>query len=112
MQITKRTIPDAVVLDVMGRLVAGGPEFDFETAVRQVLQAGHRAVVVNLKAVPCIDAAGIGALIGAACSARESGVPLAFAEPAARVRSLLSLTGVVRAIQVSPTLDAALAAVE
>ena len=98
MSISIRRAADVLVIDVSGRLVAGGPEFAFATETRRAIDDGHAAVVVNLAGVTALDAAGIGAIIGAIVAARERGVTVTIADAPPRVRRLLSLTGVWAAV--------------
>jgi len=100
MDITTRAALAGIVLDVDGRLIAGGPEFAFSTAVRRVIDDRPAALVVNLASVSMVDAAGVGAIIAAAVTARDRGVSFAIADPGTRVRTMLSITGVSRLVDV------------
>ena len=94
MEINTRETVNGVLLDVAGRLVAGGPEFAFSSAIRCAIDAGHPAIVVNLAHVSMVDAAGIGSIISTVVRARERGVSLVFERATPRVRTLLTVTGV------------------
>jgi anti-anti-sigma factor len=96
MEINTHETSNGVALDVAGRLVAGGPEFAFSSAIRRAIDAGHRAIVVNLAFVSTVDAAGIGAIISTVVRARERGVSLVFERATPRVHTLLTVTGVWR----------------
>jgi anti-anti-sigma factor len=83
-------LPPAVVLTVAGEVdIATWPKL-----VRQLhtlLDAGERKVVVDMSAVEFIDASGIGALVGAACIARDAGGTIALARPSRAVLRLLDI---------------------
>ena len=87
---TADRLPPAVVLAVSGEVdIATWPKL-----VRQLhtlMDAGERQVVVDMSAVELIDASGIGALVGAACIARDAGGTIALARPSRAVLRLLDI---------------------
>ena len=110
MLITEREYGAGVMLDVVGPLMAGAPQAMFRQAVVRALRAGYRRVVVNLKDMPSIDAAGIGALAEAVTTAQPLGVILVFAALSPRVRQLVAVTGVLGVLNIAETaVDAELA---
>jgi anti-anti-sigma regulatory factor len=84
---------DAIVLDVEGPLYGGGEGGDLDAAVRILIGAGHRRVVLNLAAAPAVDAAGIGRLTGLALALREAGGELTLVHVPRRVRQILRVVG-------------------
>jgi len=96
MTIITRRLNGGIVLEAGGRLVAGGPEFELEAAVRRAIDGGCGRVTIGLSAVSTIDAAGVGAIAAVLALARERRVPILLADPSPRVRTLLSITGVGR----------------
>ena len=68
-------------------------------------------VVIDLSAVPFMDSAGLGALIGGIRRAREQGGEVAVACSRPTLTRLLHTTGFDRIVPVVDTLDAAVAAV-
>jgi len=110
MLITEREYGAGVMLEVVGPLLAGAPQTMFRQAVVGALRAGYRRVVVNLKDMPSIDAAGIGALAEAVTTAQPLGVILVFAELSPRVRQLVAVTGLLAVLNIAKTaVDAELA---
>ena len=110
MLIIEREYGAGVMLDVVGPLLAGAPQTMFRQAVVGALRAGYRRVVVNLKDMPSIDAAGIGALAEAVSTAQPLGVILVFAALSPRVRQLVAVTGVLAVLKIAETaVDAELA---
>lgn len=73
--------------------------------------ATHPRVVIDLSAVPFMDSAGLGALIGGIRRAREHGGEVAVACSRPTLTKLLHTTGFDRIVPVTETLDAAVAAV-
>ena len=100
MHITEHNTTDGVMLHADGPLVAGAPQTLFQNAVWRVLRAGHRRILVNLKKVPSIDAAGIGALVETATTARAAGIVLVLSDLAPRVRHVLKITGLLDTFEI------------
>jgi anti-sigma B factor antagonist len=67
--------------------------------------------VIDLSAVPFMDSAGLGALIGGIRRAREHGGEVAVACSRPTLTKLLHTTGFDRIVPVTDTLEAAVAAV-
>jgi anti-anti-sigma factor len=75
---------DVLILECRGRIVRGDETSILCAAARQDV----RNVVVDLKEVETIDAAGVGALV----SLQAAGIYLKLANPNAQVRELLKVT--------------------
>ncbi len=60
--------------------------------VRDLLNEGHRKILLNLQGVTYIDSSGIGELVGAFTSVRQRGGELKLMNPVVRVINLLRIT--------------------
>ena len=69
-----------------------------------------RRVVIDLSGVEMIDAAGLGGLVSVAVAAQASGCSITIAAPGDFIRHLLELTKLTSVVEVYPTLDAAILA--
>lgn len=65
-------------------------------------------VILELSGVGFLDSSGVGALVGAFKRARILNVGFALAAPSPRVRRVLEIAGLMRALPIYPTLDDAL----
>ena len=81
---------------------------DFREALGGLTSSGR--VLIDLSAVPFMDSAGLGALIGGIRRAREQGGDVAVACSRPTLTRLLHTTGFDRIVPVVETLDAAVAA--
>ncbi len=68
MRIEIREAGKVRVVDLHGRLVLGPPTETLKNTVRKILAEGHNRILLDLRAVPYMDSAGIGEL--AACKKR------------------------------------------
>lgn len=82
----------------------------FRQALAEV--ASSRRLIIDLSAVPFVDSAGLGALIGGIRRARELGGTVAVACARATLASLLHTTGIDRIVNVTPTVAEAAAWLE
>jgi anti-sigma B factor antagonist len=79
--------------------------FQFQNAIRA---QNSRVLVIDFSAVPYIDSAGIGALVGAHVSHDKDGRSLALVGVSERVRNALKVTHVESFFRFFPTQEAAL----
>ena len=93
--------PDPRVIRVHGELdsyTAGQLRDGIATTV------GRPAVIIDLREVPFVDSAGLGALVGGVRRLREAGTGVAVCCDTSSVRRLLAVTGFDRMIAITDTL--------
>ncbi len=99
LDVTPLDEPGGIRLVVRGTIdIATTPTL--ERALRGAERRSPRAVLLDLRALEFIDAAGLRTVIGAARRAARSGIRVALVDPAPHVRRLLVLTGVDRSVEV------------
>lgn len=81
---------DAPVLDLEGPIYSGA---GLDGPVQTMMRNGHRRVVLNLAQVRTLDAAGIGALVGAWLAMRAAGGELVLMCPSRRIEEMLIAVG-------------------
>src|SRR2546426_12174807 len=101
-----RVAEDVTVISCKGR-IAYGIEAAALSAEIAELAPQTRRVVIDLRSVEMIDAAGLGALISAALTAQASQCSVKLAAPGYLIRQLLELTKLTSVFELYPTLDAA-----
>ena len=80
LKITERRTGDVMVLDLDGRLEIGDGDIEFAACMDELIRAGKRKFVVNLRDVVHIDSGGIGVLVSKQASLRKRGGDLRLAE--------------------------------
>jgi anti-sigma B factor antagonist len=109
MKLKNRVIEGVVVVYVDGKMV-GGPDSDkLHEYMKELLNAGHRKFVINLKKVPWADSRGIGMLIGAHTSIKNENGRLVLSNIGDRIDSILTLT---RLLLIFKTFDSEKEAIE
>jgi len=95
LQITTRDHDNVTVLELNGRLDGGPESAKVHEAIRQLLAAGKRSIVLDLADVPWANSLGIGVLISAYASAKRENATVALCAVPERVLKVLKICGVV-----------------
>ena len=90
LKMTSRSVSDAVVLDLTGRLCV--LEHTLRERIMALMAEGRRCFVLNLAAVTYIDSDGLGELISIWTSIRRAEGQLILLRPVERVRELFRIT--------------------
>lgn len=106
MTLTERYVNGSIVIDVKGPIRGDGAT-ELVEGVRRALDAGQRSLVLNLAAVPAVDAAGLGSLAQALTITRASSGTLRLAGVAHRISDLLILTRLLTAFETFDTVEQA-----
>jgi len=101
-----RVAEDVTVICCQGRIAYGIEAAALSGEIAE-LAPQTRRVVIDLSGVEMIDAAGLGALISVASTARASQCTVKLAAPGNFIRQLLELTKLTSVFEIHPTLDAA-----
>lgn len=82
--------------------------FTFQNAVRE---QSSSALIIDFGAVPFMDSAGLGALVGARLALQKANRPLALAALNTQVKALLDMSHVSQFFRIFPTVEEAQASV-
>jgi anti-sigma B factor antagonist len=82
----------------------------FKRAIRELIDDGHRRIILDLGAVAFIDSQGLGALISALKTLRSEGGDLKLVNVPEPVESVLSITKLARVFETHAEVEAALGA--
>lgn len=102
MEISQRSVGAVTVLDLTGHLAVGPDERElipFRSAIFELIDAGCRDIVVNLRGLTSIDARGLGELAIAMKTVHRAGGRLTLAAAAPRVARILAVTRLDRAFE-------------
>src|SRR5262245_36353878 len=89
---TQRPEMRELVLSPQEHLVAGGPAEELEQQIQSSFRQGVQSVLVDLRAVPAIDSAGVRALVRGHTTAERLGRRFCLVGPNAKVRDVLRLS--------------------
>jgi len=80
LQATSRRTGDVTVVDFSGKIVLGEGSAVLRKTVRELIEGGHRKILLNLADVDYIDSSGIGELVSAFTTVRNQGGALGVCE--------------------------------
>jgi anti-sigma B factor antagonist len=103
MNIETRRKGDVVIIDFQGRLAVGVGEELLPGLIEQLLDEGHRKILLNLSAVDYIDSNGLGELVQSLKTSKRFGAALVLLKPQDRVRKTLRLTNLLPMFSVYET---------
>jgi anti-sigma B factor antagonist len=101
LKITNREVDGVTVLSLEGRIVLGEEAVALRSKVKELLAAGKKKLVLDLKNITIIDSSGLDALVVAHTSSKSSGATLRLCNVGSRTNELLQITRLVNVFEVS-----------
>ena len=98
---------DVLVVDARGRLTLGRETEALRTRIKELVESGHKRIVLDLSGVDYIDSAGLGVLVAGAASVRKAAGELKLANLTERVRGLMQITRLSTLFEVYDNLEKA-----
>ena len=92
MEIEERTLENVVVLDLKGKLTIGEGDELLKEKINNVLQQGHKNLLLNLEDVPYVDSAGLGEIVRTYTTVSRQGGTLKLVNLTKRITALLAIT--------------------
>ncbi len=87
-----RRVGDVSIVDLAGRITLGEGSGLVRSTIKDLVNAGQKHIVVNLKEVGYIDSAGLGELVGSYASVTNMGGNIKLLNPQSKVHDLLQVT--------------------
>jgi anti-sigma B factor antagonist len=91
-QVTTRRVEDVSIVNISGRITVSESNVALREVVRQLVEAGHKKIALNLYEVGYVDSSGMGELVKALTTVRNQGGQLILVNPSKRLHDLLNLT--------------------
>ena len=92
MKVATRQVDGITILDLSGRITLGEGSVTLRDAVHDVLAKGSKHILLNLENISYIDSSGIGELVSAFTSVKNSGGELKLLNLTKKVHDLLQIT--------------------
>src|SRR6516225_5312108 len=107
LHVVEKVIDGFMLLDLRGRITLGPDTEIVRNRVKNVIEAGHKRVILDLGGVSYIDSAGLSTLIACYISARKSGGEVKLLNLTKFVRDLLQITRLSTVFETFDNLEAA-----
>ena len=92
MKLSTRQVDGVTIVDCSGRITLGEGSVTLRDTVRDLLSKGNKKIVLNLADVNYIDSSGIGELVSAFTTVKNSGGELKLLNLTKKVHDLLQIT--------------------
>ena len=92
LKVTVRHAGDVAIVDLAGRITLGEDSGLLRTTVKDLVNAGQKNILVNLREVSYLDSTGLGELVGAYASVARSDGNIKLMHPPNKVHDLLRVT--------------------
>jgi anti-anti-sigma factor len=99
MQISERTVPQGIILDLVGDLTYANRAV-FKAAVEKAKQAGCRHLIVNLEQVRFVDSAGLGLIVLVSQNLKLLQTKVSMLKPQRYVLEIMSLANIPKLIPI------------
>jgi anti-sigma B factor antagonist len=93
MNLIRRNVGSASVLDLVGRLMSTDGSGLLKNAVDGLVADGRTHIVLNLSRLLYIDSGGLGEMLACHLTASKAGGAVTLAQTTARIQELLAITG-------------------
>ena len=108
MKLSIKKVKEIVVIDVDGKIVLGDGDVEIKQAVDDLLQKGHKNIVLNMAKVPYLDSAGLGEIMRCFTALRRDGGNFKLVSPNQRIIDLLSITKLLNVFDIYDSESAAI----
>ena len=108
LQGTCREIEDIAIIDFSGKITLGEGSATLRRTIRELIEKGHRKIVLNLGDVDYIDSSGIGELVSGYTTVRNVQGEMKLLHLTKRVHDLLQITRLFTVFDVQSDEDNAL----
>jgi anti-sigma B factor antagonist len=110
MEVRQEIHGSRLVLTPDRALLCSGPAEAFESLLQEVLEQGHRHLIIDLEHVPQVDTGGVRALVRGHLTAQGMGGTLVLSTVHERVRRVLTMMRLDLVFPMYDSVDAAVAA--
>ena len=108
LQGTCREINDVAIIDFSGKITLGEGSSTLRRTIKELIDKGHRKIVLNLYDVDYIDSSGIGELVSGYTTVRNASGELKLLHLTKRAHDLLQITRLFTVFDVQSDEDTAL----
>ena len=92
LNISERNNNDTTILDLEGKILLGDESTALREAIRRLLDAGQKSILLNLRGVATIDSGGLGTLVSCFATASKEGASLRLYGLNERINNIMALT--------------------
>jgi anti-sigma B factor antagonist len=91
-QVAVRLVGDVAIVDMTGRFTLGDGCALLRDTVKQLLESGHKHILISLRGVTYIDSSGLGQMAGCYVTASRIGAQIKILNARSKVSDMLQVT--------------------
>jgi anti-sigma B factor antagonist len=91
-KINVRETPNAVILEATGRITLGPSGPSLQDGIRELLDSGHKNIILDLGGITFLDSSGLGQLVGSYATAVSRGGQIRLLNLNKRIYDLMQIT--------------------
>lgn len=110
--IVEKSLEGATLLDLRGRIILGEETERLRNKVKQLTDAGHSRIIIDLGEVDYVDSSGLATLVSSCVAVRKTGGELKLLRLTKRIRDLLQITRLSTVFEIYDALDQAVRSFE
>jgi anti-sigma B factor antagonist len=105
--IVEKMVGGIILLDLRGRITLGRETAALRGKIKELIEAGHRRLILNLGEITYIDSVGLGTLVASLTSVLKQGGDLKLVRLPRDVHQLLQITHLVTVFEIYNDLESA-----
>jgi len=100
MKIQKREAGDVVILDLKGQITLGAGDEKLKATIDEIIAAGKKQILLNVKKVSFMDSSGVGELVGCFTTVKREGGVLKLVHLSDKVQDILQITQLISVFEI------------
>jgi anti-sigma B factor antagonist len=98
--VTTRDAGDVKVVELKGKITIGAGDLQMREAIHNVVNAGAKKILIDMKDVQTIDSSGVGELVGCYTTATHKGAKLRLVNLPPKINDVLTVTQLITVFDV------------
>jgi anti-sigma B factor antagonist len=106
----EKMVDGVILINLRGRIILGEESQAFRRKIRELIDAGHKRLILDLGEITYFDSVGLSVLVASFTSVRKQGGDLKLVHLPKGVHQLLQITRLVTVFEIHDNLESALQA--
>jgi anti-sigma B factor antagonist len=112
MKLTSSNHKDVTVIHLQGNLMGGPDATALNAKLHELVEAGKKQIVIDLRGVEFMNSSGLGLLIGGVSALKNAGGSLKLANASEKINALIKITKLSSLFESYPSVEAAVESVK
>jgi anti-sigma B factor antagonist len=97
---TRSSANDITILEAKGKITIGEGDVQLRRSIKQLVEDGHKRIILNLEGLKYMDSAGVGELVSTYTSVKNAGGKLYLTGVTGKILGLLEITQLLQVFEV------------